>query len=147
VQLLLKALAGGAAVELSTLCLGGNKVSTAGMALSQWLKSMRDSVLVDWKPQLRDAKSMCTVGTVYLNSPAQTAGLRSGDSLVAFGPVQHADFQSVAETVVPIVKANVGKPIDVVVVRLDETAQVHQVALTLTPKSWSGAGLLGCILK
>ena len=146
-QLLLKALAGGAAVELSTLCLGGNKVSTAGMALSQWLKSMRDSVLVDWKPQLRDAKSMCTVGTVYLNSPAQTAGLRSGDSLVAFGPVQHADFQSVAETVVPIVKANVGKPIDVVVVRLDETAQVHQVALTLTPKSWSGAGLLGCILK
>ena len=46
-QLLLKALAGGAAVELSTLCLGGNKVSTAGMALSQWLKSMRDSVLVD----------------------------------------------------------------------------------------------------
>ena len=89
----------------------GNKVSTAGMALSQWLKSMRDSVLVDWKPQLRDAKSMCTVGTVYLNSPAQTAGLRSGDSLVAFGPVQHADFQSVAETVVPIVKANVGKPI------------------------------------
>ena len=125
----------------------GNKVSTAGMALSQWLKSMRDSVLVDWKPQLRDAKSMCTVGTVYLNSPAQTAGLRSGDSLVAFGPVQHADFQSVAETVVPIVKANVGKPIDVVVVRLDETAQVHQVALTLTPKSWSGAGLLGCILK
>ena len=110
-QLLLKALAGGAAVELSTLCLGGNKVSTAGMALSQWLKSMRDSVLVDWKPQLRDAKSMCTVGTVYLNSPAQTAGLRSGDSLVAFGPVQHADFQSVAETVVPIVKANVGKPI------------------------------------
>ena len=125
----------------------GNKVSTAGMALSQWLKSMRDSVLVDWKPQLRDAKSMCTVGTVYLNSPALTAGLRSGDSLVAFGPVQHADFQSVAETVVPIVKANVGKPIDVVVVRLDETAQVHQVALTLTPKSWSGAGLLGCILK
>ena len=83
------------------------------------------------------------------HSPAQTAGLRSGDSLVAFGPVQHADFQSVAETVVPIVKANVGKPIDVVVVRHDEVAQAHQVqvALTLTPKSWGGAGLLGCILK
>ena len=68
---------------------------------------------------------------------------------VAFVPVQHADFQSVAETVVPIVKVNAGKPIDVVVVRLDEVAQAHQVqvALTLTPKSWSGAGLLGCILK
>ena len=143
-QLLLKALAGGAAVELSTLCLGGNKVSTAGMALSQWLKSMRDSVLVDWKPQLRDAKSMCTVGTVYLNSPAQTAGLRSGDSLVAFGPVQHADFQSVAETVVPIVKANVGKPIR----RRGgearrEGAGAPGLQAALTPKAWSA---LGCIL-
>lgn len=47
----------------------------------------------------------------------------------------------------PIVKANVGKPIDVVVVRLDEAAKVEHIALTLTPKSWSGAGLLGCILK
>ena len=58
-------------------------------------------------------------------SPAQTAGLRSGDLPVAFVPVQHADFQSVAETVVPIVKVNAGKPIDVVVVRLDEVAQAH----------------------
>ena len=122
----------------------GNKVSTAGMALSQRLKSMRDSVLVDWKPQLRDAKSMCTVGTVYLNSPAQTAGLRSGDSLVAFGPVQHADFQSVAETVVPIVKANVGKPIR----RRGgearrEGAGAPGLQAALTPKAWSA---LGCIL-
>ena len=110
-------------------------------------EQLPDSVLVDWKPQLRDAKSLCTVGTVYLNSPAQTAGLRSGDSLVAFGAVQHADFVSVAESIVPLVKASVGKPIDCVVVRLDEASGVHQVALTLTPKSWSGAGLLGCILK
>lgn len=146
-QLLIKALASGAATELTSLCLGGNRVSTAGMGLSQWLKTVREPVLVDWKPQLRDAKSLCTVGTVYLNSPAQTAGLRSGDSLVAFGAVQHADFVSVAESIVPLVKASVGKPIDCVVVRLDEASGVHQVALTLTPKSWSGAGLLGCILK
>jgi len=146
-QLLIKALASGAAAELTSLSLGGNRVSAAGMGLSQWLKTVRAPVLVDWKPQLRDARSLCTVGTVYLNSPAQTAGLRSGDSLVAFGAVQHADFASVAESIVPLVKASVGKPIDCVVVRLDEASGVHQVALTLTPKSWSGAGLLGCILK
>lgn len=64
--------------------------SQAGMALSQWLKQQRADVLIEWKPQLRDAKSMCTVGTVYLNSPAQTAGLRTSDSVVAFGPVQRA---------------------------------------------------------
>jgi len=146
-QLLLKALASGAATDLTSLSLGGNRVSTAGMGLSQWLKTVREPLLVDWKPQLRDAKSLCTVGTVYLNSPAQTAGLRSGDSLVAFGAVQHGDFVSVAASLVPLVKASVGKPIDCVVVRLDEASGVHQVALTLTPKSWSGAGLLGCILK
>jgi len=32
-----------------------------------------------------------------------------------------------------------------VVVRLD--GQVSHVQLVLTPKAWSGAGLLGCILK
>ena len=53
-----------------------------------------------------------------------------------------------SESVVPVVKAHVGKPIDVVVVRIDEaSAQVQQISLTLTPKKWSGAGLLGCILK
>lgn len=147
VHVLLKAVAGGAALELQSVSLGGNRVSAGGMALSQWLKQMRGDVLVEWKDQLKDAKSMCTVGTVYLNSPAQTTGLRSGDSVVAFGPCQFADFKSVTESIVPIVKASVGKPIDVVVVRMGEDHSVHQVALTLTPKSWSGAGLLGCILK
>ena len=138
-QLLLKALAGGAAVELSTLCLGGNKVSTAGMALSQWLKSMRDSVLVDWKPQLRDAKSMCTVGTVYLNSPALTAGLRSGDS--PLGRCSTRISRASPRPSSPSSRPTWASPFDVVVVRLDEKVQVHQAALT--PKAWSA---LGCIL-
>ena len=48
---------------------------------------------------------------------------------------------------VPIVKANVGKPIDVVVVRMDGSGQLQQIQLTLTPQQWQGGGLLGCILK
>ena len=45
-------------------------------------------------------------------------------------------------------KGSVGKPIDVVVVRIAaDTGQVQQVSLCLTPQKWSGAGLLGCILK
>ena len=48
----------------------------------------------------------------------------------------------------PVVKASVGKHIDVVVVRIAaESGQVQQVSLSLTPQKWSGAGLLGCILK
>ena len=148
VHVLLKALAGGTCLELSKLFLGGNKVSTAGMAMSQGLKQTRPELLVNWMVQLPNGKSMCTVGTVYPNSPAQQAGLRQGDSVVAFGPVQHEDYVGVSESVVPVVKANVGKPIDVVVVRMNhDKMTVDQIALTLTPKKWSGAGLLGCILK
>jgi len=148
VHRLLQALAGGTAIELTTLYLGGNKTSVAGMALSQNLKQSRPDLLVNWHLQLPKAKSMCTVGTVYPASPAAQAGLRTGDSVVAFGPCQHPEYKGVSESVVPIVKASVGKPIDVVVVRIDErSSQVQQAQLTLTPQKWSGAGLLGCILK
>ena len=80
-------------------------------------------------------------------SGGRSAGLRTGDSLVAFGAVQHATFESVTASVVPVVKARVGREIDCVVVRLDEAAKVHQIALTLIPQKWEGSGLLGCILK
>ena len=79
-------------------------------------------------------------------SPASRAGLQTGDSIVAFGPVQAAEYKGVSESIVPLVKASVNRPIDVVVVRLGD-GQVKHMALTLTPQQWSGAGLLGCILK
>ena len=147
IHLLMKAMAGGTALELSKLYLGGNKVSTSGMAMSQGLKQTRPDLLVNWMVQLPNGKSMCTVGTVYAGSPAAKAGLLTGDSVIAFGPVQHEDYKGVSESIVPVVKTKVGKPIDVVVVRIAEGGQVQQVALCLTPQKWSGAGLLGCILK
>ncbi len=62
--------------------------------------------------------------------------------------MQHEDYRGVSESVVPVVKGNVGKPIDVVVVRISgDTGQVQQISLSLTPQKWPGAGLLGCILK
>lgn len=240
-RVLIQALATGTALELERLYLGGNKTSVAGMALATHLKQSRGDLLVCWKKalrypprysprspprysprssrrvqELRGAASLCTVGNVYNNSPAHAAGLRSGDSVVAFGPVrsqskprharaipdvfgcraaarplqvQSADFKSVSESLVPVVKAHVAKPIDVVCVRMDggaqalptgqpaprlpvprrieiaplrrayaswpaardsctvHAAQVHVIQLTLTPKKWDGAGLLGCILK
>ena len=97
--------------------------------------------------QLPNGKSMCTVGTVYPQSPAATGGFRTGDSVIAFGPVQAEDYKGVSESIVPVVKSNVGKPIDVVCVRISDGGEVQQIALTLTPQKWSGAGLLGCILK
>lgn len=148
VHVLLKALSGGTALELTKLYLGGNKVSVAGMALSQSLKQQRPDLLVTWHEQLPGGKSMCTVGTVYAASPAMQAGLCQGDSIIAFGPVQADEYKGVSESIVPVVKASVGKPIDVLVVRMsDKDQQVKQLQLTLKPQKWSGAGLLGCILK
>ena len=148
VHVLLKGFAGGLLLELSRLYLGGNKVSTAGMAMSQGLKQTRPDLIVNWMQQLPGGKSMCTVGTVYPSSPAMQANLRQGDSVIAFGHVQHDEYKGVSESIVPVVKSNVGKPIDVVVVRMNDSAMtVEQISLTLTPKQWSGAGLLGCILK
>ena len=170
-RVLIQALATGTALELERLYLGGNKTSVAGMALATHLKQSRGDLLVCWKKalrypprysprysprssrrvqELRGAASLCTVGNVHNNSPAHAAGLRSGDSVVAFGPVrrqskprharaipdvfgcraaarplqvQSADFKSVSESLVPVVKAHVAKPIDVVCVRMDDGAQ------------------------
>jgi len=88
VHVLCKALATGCALELTKLYLGGNKASVSGIALTQQLKQMRSDLVVDWKQQLRDAQSLCTVGNVYAGSPAQRAGLVSADSIVAFGHIQ-----------------------------------------------------------
>jgi len=147
VHALLKALGTGTCLELQRLFLGGNNVSVAGMALSQTLKQTRPDLLVTWHNQLPNGKSMCTVGTVYASSPAAKAGLLTGDSVVAFGPLQHDEYKGVSESIVPIVKGSIGKPIDVVVVRINDKGEVMHAKLQLTPQKWNGAGLLGCILK
>ena len=56
-------------------------------------------------------------------------------------------LRSVSASIVPIVKASVGTPIDVVVARAEVGAEPRHLGLSLTPKAWSGAGLLGCTLK
>ena len=54
----------------------------------------------------------------------------SSASLPAPSP-QHSDYKSVTESIVPAVKANVGKAIDVIVVRMVEGAQACLAARPL----------------
>ena len=65
--------------------------------------------------------------------------------------MRRADFVSVGETIAPLVKSHVGRPLHIVVARgqpgpSQGTSERH-VGLTLTPAEWGGKGLLGCALK
>ncbi|KAI8374233.1 uncharacterized protein BYT42DRAFT_500023 [Radiomyces spectabilis] len=80
------------------------------------------------------------VNGVAPDSPADTAGLRRGDSIVRFGHV-HAHNSEGLQALNQLVRQSEGAPIEVVVLRSD----AQRVSLTLTPQSgWGGRGTLGC---
>jgi S1-C subfamily serine protease len=133
----------GAGLELRRVGLGANRVAN-GEALCVALAQNRRELHVDWEAKLHGAKPFVVVGAVFDASPAHAAGLAKGDRVLAWGAVQHAEFVSVAETISPMVKASEGKPLSVVVAR---PGQAEHVALALTPREWSGKGLLGCGIK
>ncbi|KAH9368217.1 hypothetical protein HPB48_009566 [Haemaphysalis longicornis] len=66
-------------------------------------------------------------------SPAQTAGLMSGDKIVKFGSVSAGNFRDVMDVA--------AVPVNLYVKRGSST-----VPVVLTPKPWHGRGLLGCAI-
>ncbi|XP_065345510.1 26S proteasome non-ATPase regulatory subunit 9 [Cloeon dipterum] len=78
------------------------------------------------------------VNLVVPNSPAEHAGLQLEDLIVEFGTVNWRNFKDLQD-VNKVVQASVNMPIHVKVRR-----QGTYVSLRLTPKTWSGRGLLGC---
>jgi 26S proteasome non-ATPase regulatory subunit 9 len=82
-----------------------------------------------------------TVNSVADDSPAATAGLRGGDLVVRFGDVNRTNCGEGLGEVGALVANARGAPIEVLVDR----AGTRRV-LSLTPRTWSGRGLLGCHL-
>ncbi|KAK8758281.1 26S proteasome non-ATPase regulatory subunit 9 [Amblyomma americanum] len=80
------------------------------------------------------------VGNVENGSPAQDAGLSTGDKIVKFGSVNAGNFADVT-AIGGVVQHSVGRPVNVLVKRNEET-----LPLVLTPKQWHGRGLLGCTI-
>ncbi|XP_033726761.1 26S proteasome non-ATPase regulatory subunit 9-like [Pecten maximus] len=78
------------------------------------------------------------VDRVDEGSPASEAGLKVGDAILEFGSITAIKFQSLQNiaSVVQHSKDNALK----VIVRRNNTDK----SLNLTPKTWSGRGLLGC---
>ncbi|KAM4578113.1 26S proteasome non-ATPase regulatory subunit 9 [Fundulus diaphanus] len=78
------------------------------------------------------------VDAVTDGSPASGAGLKVGDEVIEFGSVNTSNFQNL-QNIAAVVQHSEGKPLRVAVIRGGQKVQ-----MSLTPRRWSGRGLLGC---
>ncbi|XP_060077227.1 26S proteasome non-ATPase regulatory subunit 9-like [Ylistrum balloti] len=77
------------------------------------------------------------VDRVDEGSPASEAGLKVGDAIVQFGSITASKFQSL-QNIASVVQHSKDNPLKVIVRR-----NMKDTPLSLTPKTWSGRGLLG----
>jgi 26S proteasome regulatory subunit N4 len=78
------------------------------------------------------------VNLVSPGSPAETAGLQVRDEILEFGTINAGNFKELPE-IGQLVQACANKNVNI---RVKRNQAVHE--LILTPKAWSGRGLLGC---
>ena len=82
--------------------------------------------------------AMVVVDRVDADSPASNAGLQVGDLIKQFGSVTKANFKGLL-SIGEVVHHSEGKSVPVIILR-----NKQEQRLSLTPKKWSGRGLLGC---
>jgi len=83
------------------------------------------------------------IDSVAGGSPAETAGLKAGDLVVAFGSVDSQNFTGNLKSVGEVVEHSLNQNVRVQVLRNSKGL----VTLTLKPQKWSGRGHLGCLIK
>ncbi|XP_065081586.1 26S proteasome non-ATPase regulatory subunit 9 [Ochlerotatus camptorhynchus] len=88
--------------------------------------------------KVRPVKPIVKVNLVSEGSPAQDAGIALRDEIIEFGTVNASNFRDLSQIAV-LVRSCENKTVPVKVRRDGKL-----VDLVLTPKTWSGRGLLGC---
>lgn len=88
--------------------------------------------------RVQTVKPIAKVNVVSEGSPAQEAGIALRDEIVEFGTVNGGNFRDLSQ-IAAVVRSCENKSVTVKVRR-----DGRLVDLVLTPKSWSGRGLLGC---
>jgi len=82
------------------------------------------------------------IDAVATDSPAEEAGLKEEDLIVAFGDLHaenHSHLKAIAELVPTVAAEQKG-----IQVRVQRHYTDESIELTLFPKPWSGRGMLGC---
>ena len=105
------------------------------------LENKWKQTLHEVKPEERDLQPFAVVESVQSESPAETAGLQPLDEVLCFGTADASNHRELA-AVKDIVERNIGSGIRVLVRR-----ETHLLALELIPQTWSGSGVLGCLLR
>jgi len=82
------------------------------------------------------------VDLVSSQSPAEIAGLHVGDLVCRIGTIRKDNFRTMQD-VASLVNNSENRSITLLVQRANTK---EQETVTLTPKKWSGNGLLGCKL-
>ncbi|RQM15883.1 hypothetical protein DD237_005538 [Peronospora effusa] len=91
--------------------------------------------------QERELQPFAVVTSVERESPAEMAGLQVQDQVLRFGSADASNHRELA-AVKDIVQRNIGNGIRVLVRR-----ETQLVVVELVPQTWSGPGVLGCLLQ
>lgn len=100
----------------------------------------------DVTPQDRLRPPFCVVDNVAPQSPASEAGIQVNDRVVVFGAISLRSSHSVGNAMRSLgatVREHEGRPLDLIVHR-GMGSNMQCIKLTITPRRWSGNGLLGC---
>ncbi|XP_055603704.1 26S proteasome non-ATPase regulatory subunit 9-like [Uranotaenia lowii] len=89
-------------------------------------------------PRLATLRPIAKVNVVSEGSPAQEAGIALRDEIVEFGTINSNNFKDLSQ-IAMVVRSCENKTVLVKVRR-----EGRLLELVLTPKSWTGRGLLGC---
>ena len=99
-------------------------------------------------------KAFIKIEHVDINSPAFEAGLQRNDFITQFGPCTYTNTNKDLNDIIDVVKNSLNKIILVKISRKEiqdgnlnqDSSNVEQKILKLTPKIWNGYGYLGCKL-
>ncbi|ORZ31462.1 hypothetical protein BCR44DRAFT_56126 [Catenaria anguillulae PL171] len=107
--------------------------------------SSSSSSKVEAVPSQPELVPFARVNAVSPDSPAAEAGLIRGDLIVQFGSLDHSNHDGL-KALPPLVASHENRALSIRLRRPPTTPMSAEaiVTLTLTPKKWTGRGLLGC---